>query len=327
MTLNIGFIGAGGIAGVHLKNISKIEGARVAAVSDISRDRADSVGRQYEAVPYTDYQAMLDQEKLDAVYVCVPPFAHGDMEFDVIERGIPMLVEKPIATGLESATRILDEIKKKNLLTAAGYHWRYSEATNRAKAALVDRQPGMVLGYWLGGMPMPPWWRKMEGSGGQMLEQTTHIVDLARYLLGDITEVYAAYAHRQMHDIVEGADVPDVGSVTLKFENGAVGTISNACLLDQGYTVGLNVLTRDLILEVRGDSLTERKNGETIQRHNKTNPYYEEDVAFIEAVKVGHPDPIRSTYEDAYETHLVTLAANESAKTGKPIVPQQLITS
>ncbi|GGH81853.1 putative dehydrogenase [Pullulanibacillus pueri] len=324
MTVKIGFIGVGGIASVHLQNVSQIEEAQIVAVCDIDQNRAEEVGRKYEAKAYTDHQDMMDHEKLDAVYVCIPPFAHGDVELAVIERNLPMLVEKPLSIEREPAETIVKAVSQQQLMTGVGYNWRYSEASNWAKEILENHKPGMAQGYWLGGMPMVPWWRKMDGSGGQMVEQTTHIVDLSRYLLGEVVQVYAAYAQREMQDVVEGTTVPDVGTMVLKFESGTIATISNTCLLNQGYTVGLDILARETILEVRNGHLTERRNKETIERHNSLNPYLEEDKAFIKAVQTGDRTLIRSNYEDAYRTHLVTVAANESAKTGQPIDLQSL---
>ncbi|OYD08453.1 Gfo/Idh/MocA family protein [Paludifilum halophilum] len=318
--LNIGFIGVGGIAEVHLRHISGMEGTRVAGIYDVNTDRAEEIARKYEGKVYPSLEALLDGEKLDAVYICVPPFAHGDIEAAVVERELPMFVEKPISIFRDPAERILKMVQEKDLLTSVGYHWRYSEAANKARVALQSQKPGMVLGYWLGDMPMVGWWRKRNRSGGQMVEQTTHIVDLARYLVGEVTEVYAVYGYGELKDSVEGVTIPDVGSITLKFDNGAVGTISNTCVFDQFYhTVGLDIITRDLVLEVRGDSVTERKKGETYQRRNGSDPYYEEDIAFIEAVKTGDRSRIRSSYADGYRTHQITVAANESAEKGQPI--------
>ena len=92
----IGFIGVGGIAQEHLKNLRQIEGARVVAVCDVNPEPAERVAGEWGARPYADFRTMLDDEQLDALYVCVPPFAHQGQELLAVERGIPFLVEKPI---------------------------------------------------------------------------------------------------------------------------------------------------------------------------------------------------------------------------------------
>lgn len=319
MPLKIGFIGVGGIANEHLSHLSQMDGVEIGGMFDINRARAQQMAARYGGIENASVADMLDAGRPDAVYVCVPPFAHGDAEMAVVQRGIPLFVEKPLAIDLRTVEGILNAIEKKNLLSAVGYHWRYAQAVEFVRSALGNRVVGMVQGYWLGGMPMVPWWRKEDQSGGQMVEQTTHIVDLARHIAGEISEVYAAYALRQMHTEVEGVTAPDVGSVTLKFRNGAVGAVTNTCLLDQGYTVGLDVMTRDVIAEVRGDSATVRRRDETVTRRNGRSPYLVEDEAFIAAVRSGRADAIRSDYADAYQTHRVTDAARTSARTGEPV--------
>jgi len=246
--------------------------------------------------------------------------AHGEAERKLLERGIPFLVEKPL--GIDSAlpAEIGEQVKAKKLITAVGYHWRYNEAAGLAKQLLADRKTGMALGYWMGGMPMVPWWRVQAGSGGQFVEQTTHIVDLLRYLCGDVSEVYAAYALRVMDEQVPGTDVPDVGTVTLKLRNGMVATISNTCLLPVGHHVGLDLYTDQGVLEIRGDGLTELTAGGSRFRKSGNNPYFTEDEAFVHALHTGDTSRILSDYADALRTHEVTIAANESARSGKPIV-------
>jgi len=319
VTLHVAFIGVGGIAEVHIRNLAAMDGVSIAGVYDINPARAKEIGQRYGARDYGSTTELLDACSHDAVYVCVPPSAHGEAERAVIERGIPLFVEKPLATELRVAQELLAAIERKKLLTAVGYHWRYSEATAIAKEALEGRKVGMVQGYWLGTMPMVGWWRRHEQSGGQMVEQTTHIVDLARYLAGEITQVYAAYALRAMHEFVQDVTTPDVGSVTLHFASGAVGSITNTCLLDQGYTVGLDVLTRDVIAEIRGEATTLRTRQVTTIRRNGRSPYEIEDESFILAVQTGDSRHVRSSYADAYATHRVTLAAAESASTGRPV--------
>ncbi|MCY0869934.1 MAG: Gfo/Idh/MocA family oxidoreductase, partial [Firmicutes bacterium] len=312
MTLKIGFIGVGGIAEVHLRNLSAMDGVRIAGVYDINPARAKDVGQRYGTRHYGSTADLLDACACDAVYVCLPPAAHGAQEQEVIERGIPLFVEKPLATELGVAKELLAAIAQKQVLTSVGYHWRYSQATTVAKEALAGRKIGMVQGYWLGTMPEVGWWRRHELSGGQMIEQTTHIVDLARFVAGEITQVYAAYALRTMHEIAQDVTTPDVGSVTLQFASGVVGSITNTCLLDQGYTIGLDVLTRDAIAEIRSEAATVRTRQVTTTWRNDRSPYALEDEAFIQALRTGDPKHVRSSYADAFATHRVTLAAAES---------------
>ena len=324
MTVKIGFIGTGGIAKAHLNNLAKINDAEVVAVCDIVAEKAQKEAQQWnDAKAYTDVNEMLDDRKLDAVYICVPPMAHGDVEAAVIAREIPMLVEKPLAID-NRPTEILRKIEEKNIITSVGYHWRYLQGVKRAEEILKQRTLGMALGYWMGGMPMVPWWRVQTGSGGQFVEQTTHIVDLLRYLCGEVEEVYAAYGKRVMHEKVEGTTVSDVGTVTMKLENGSVATISNTCLSPVGHKVGLDLYTDEGVLEISTSGLKDIRRLSTNEYKESVSAYLTEDQVFIEAVKSGNPTNILSTYKDAVITHNITIAANMSAESGKAVNLKEL---
>ncbi|NIK78632.1 putative dehydrogenase [Paenibacillus castaneae] len=320
MTLQIGIIGTGWFGMMHAEKLSKIEGVQVAAFVATSQQKADSAASQFAgARGYDSIHNMLDDRKLDAVYICVPPFAHGEAENALIERSIPFLVEKPIGVNEQEPYAILKKIEAKELITSVGYHFRYMDGTDRARELLRERTVGMALGYWMGSMPGVSWWRRMEGSGGQFVEQTTHIVDLLRYTVGEVSEVYAAYGDRIMSSIEEGVSVPDVGTVTLKLASGAVATISNTCAISAGDRSGLHIYTNKGVLELGHGGLVDVEAGGRTDYANRSNPYELENDAFLHAVRTGDKSKIRSTYEDAWLTHLVTLAANESARTGLPV--------
>ncbi len=317
MPVRVGFVGAGGIANAHMNALQVIEDVQITCVCDVNRERAESAAARFVAKAYTDYREMLESEKLDALYVCVPPYAHEEQELLAAQKGIHLFVEKPVALTLEKARQINKAIDESGIVAAVGYHWRYQSNTDRAREILAARQIGMVLGYWMGGFPGVYWWRRIERSGGQMVEQTTHIFDLARYLCGDIVEVYAAYANRDSNDIPD-FNIYDVGTATVKFASGAVGSMSNTCLLGVPYTVGLHVVARDLVVEIHGD-LKVIQPGYTQVFTGGVNAMHEENRAFIRAIKTGDRSGIRSTYKDAVKTLAVTLACNESATIGKPV--------
>jgi len=318
MAVTIGFVGSGGIANAHMNVLQGMEDVKLTAFADPQIERAENAAARFEGRAYSDYREMLEKEKLDAVYVCVPPYAHEEQELIAARKGMHLFIEKPIALSMDKAQEIKKAIDTSGVVVCVGYHWRYTGTAQRAKEILGDQPVGMVLGYWMGGMPGVSWWRVMNESGGQMVEQTTHIFDLARYLAGDVVEVYAAYATRCLQD-VPNFDVSDVGTATLKFANGAVGTISNTCILGQGYTVGLHVAAKDLVLEVDGGGLKVIRPGRTEIIGNSVNAFQAENQAFVSAVRTGDASGIKSSYEDAMKTLALTLAANESAKTGKPV--------
>lgn len=320
MTLKIGIVGTGWFSDMHAKLLSGMEGVRIAAVCGSTLEKASRMAGQYgDAAAYARITDMLDGNRLDAVYVCVPPFAHGEIELALAERGIPFLVEKPLGTDTETPSAIMQAVLEKKLITSVGYHFRYMDGTARAQELLRDRTVGMGLGYWMGSMPGVYWWRKMEGSGGQFVEQTTHIVDLIRYLLGEVDEVYAAFASRFKHTQEDGVTVPDVGTATFRMKNGAVVSVSNTCMMPIGHTVGLHLYTDAGVLELSHSGLKELTESRTTEYKNRTNPYEAENKAFLHAVRTGDTSMIRSTYEDAFRTQEVTVAVNRSAAAGQPV--------
>jgi myo-inositol 2-dehydrogenase / D-chiro-inositol 1-dehydrogenase len=317
--LKVGIIGTGWFAKTHASILGDMDGVDVTAFCGTSIEKAEKEARNWSnAKGYSNVDEMIEKQKLDAVYICVPPMAHGAIELALIERNIPFFVEKPLGID-EQPFEIAKRIEEKGLITSVGYHWRYKETTKKAFALLQNREVGMALGYWMGDMPMVPWWRDVNKSGGQFVEQTTHIVDLLRFLCGDITEVYAAYGSKIMREKVEGTTVSDVGSVTMKLQNGMVATISNTSILTNSSKVGLDLFTEEGIIELRNEHLREIKGKQILEHKNQVNPYIAENKIFLEAVRTGNSAGILSDYKDSLKTHTVTLAANQSAISGLPI--------
>jgi predicted dehydrogenase len=176
----------------------------------------------------------------------------------------------------------------------------------------------MVRAHYLCGFAETPWWRDMMKSGGQLVEQATHTVDMTRYLAGEVKSVYARMNFGQLEDKT-GATIPSSATVCLDFENGAVGHIDTSCI-QPDWRSGLEVLGRDYRLTLSGRTLTILQGGELLTYESQTaSSYKAQDNAFIDAIRTGNHSLIRSTYDDALRTAEVTLAANKSAITGMPV--------
>jgi len=261
MTVRIGFIGTGGIAVSHLENLVSMPDAEVVALCDLAEGQierarvavADATGQRLDAATYTDYGAMLRHERLDAVYLCLPPFAHGEPEAAVITAGVPLLVEKPVALDLATAARTLGRIRERGLLVAAGYQLRYATATERARALLRDTTIGMALVLRFGPTPGTPWYHRQDRSGGQLIEMATHQVDLLRHLVGEVRVVSAAATTRINNLRRPDYDIFDANALTLVFENGVVGAFANNFLAWPGGVPqlrGLHLFCDGLILSL-----------------------------------------------------------------------------
>ncbi|MBT2291260.1 Gfo/Idh/MocA family oxidoreductase [Paenibacillus albidus] len=320
MTLNIGIVGTGWFSKEHADLLAKMEDVSLKAVCGSSKQKGEEMARAYGADGYGEITEMLDAHKLDAVYICVPPQSHGAIERSLIRREIPFFIEKPLGSSTEIPASLLQDIKEHNLLTSVGYHFRYQETVKQLKASLSSDKVGMIVGQWMGGMPGVAWWRNQEQSGGQFTEQTTHIVDLVRYLAGEVKEVYGMFGNRIMHEKHENVTVSDIGTVSLKLENGIVANISNTCVLPDGVGhVGLSFYNEQGMLDWNPERLMEVRSGNSTEYANTGNPYAAESEAFLHAVRTGDRSRILSDYEDGYKTLKVTCSAFESAQSGLPV--------
>lgn len=316
--LRVAFIGAGGIAERHVGVLAQMEDVAVVAVADPDFQRAESLGSRLQARPFRHYDDLLDFARPEAVFICVPPFAHGTPEVAVMEAGLPFFVEKPLSLDLETAEMVAARIDRQALVTAVGYQWRYLDTVEEAKGLLADNPPQLVSGYWLDQTPPPQWWWRNDRSGGQMVEQATHIVDLARYLVGDVREVYARCAPARPRADFPGLDVATAHAATLWFANGAVGNIASTCMLRWGHRVGLHVFSDGLAIELsEREIMVDVGQGRPV-RQAGDDPVLRQDRDFIDAVR-GVGNRIRCPYRAALESHRVSLAIAESARTGLPV--------
>ncbi len=314
----VAFVGAGGMAQAHMGNLADVGGVDIVAICDVAEDRAKETAAEHEAAAYTDYRKMLDEIEADAVYVVVPPGHHEDAEVLAVRKGCHLFVEKPVVLDMDKGYEIAEEIEKAGVLSCVGYQLRLFDATQRARKYLATRTIGMVSSHRWGGFPGVPWWRVMSRSGGQLHEQTTHQVDLMRYLAGEIVEVYAQYSLRVMTD-VEGLDIPDAQGVLFKFLDGAVGTCVTSPMMRQGGGLSdLRFLVEDHILEwqTTGNVLMPADDEEVTAEPEEAVTI---DAAFIAAIRSGDSAPIPCSYRSGLQTSAVTLAANASARTGKPV--------
>lgn len=312
----VGIIGAGWVAGVHLRVLSGFDDVRVAGIASRNPESGGRLAEAAGARLYPDYRSMLDGAGLDAVFVCLPPYAAVEPVLAVAERGIALFAEKPLGLDEEGPARVAGAIRDRGLVSCVGYQWRYLEVVDRARELIEGRPPRLVVGSWLGETPGAKWWVRMDQSGGQILEQATHIFDLARYLAGEM-EPTAATGRRIPRPAYPESDILDVTETSVRFESGAIGSFSTTSLLAGPHRVGLDVVSDGLALtlEVLDHRLVVRLGTEMTTLAPASSfekPYELQNRAFIDAVQ-GKPSRIRSPYDDALRTHHVTLEASRLA--------------
>jgi len=318
--LKVGFIGCGGRAGNHMEALKALPMAEMVAFADVVEERAKLCAQKYRGRAYGDYHKMLEEESLDACYICLPPFAHTDQETLCAERGIPFLIEKPVALTLKKAQEVERAVNKAGLITLVGYQMRFIDALTEMREVLLEEggRIGLCEAVRCGGVAGGPdhWWRKQELSGGQLVEQSTHQVDLARWFVGEVTEVYARLETLLSQDL-PNYTIEDASIVTLKFKNGALGVITSTTAAQPEGSYGrftviaknLEVMTFPSYRIVKGQEVT--------QYEPKVDSTLEINRHFLQCLEKGQQT--RIPYSEGLKDLEVTLAAVKSSETGRTV--------
>ncbi|MGQ9525971.1 MAG: Gfo/Idh/MocA family protein [Armatimonadota bacterium] len=316
--VRIGFVGAGGIAQAHMSALKALPEAKIVAVCDVNEERARAAAAPFDAAVYTNGADLIANEEIDALYVCVPPNAHGDIEVRAAQRGLHLFVEKPISLYMDEALRAWDAIRAAGIMTQVGYVLRYWPGSVQLKEFLADKEVGTANVFRWGGIPGAPWWRRMDESGGQLVEMTTHQVDLLRWVMGEVTAVSAGYSVNRLLKDMPDVTVPDSQAALLFFESGATATVSTSCALGSVGSSGMYFVIRNARVSWEGERITVDPGDAYPVPEPK--PSIGIDEAFVRAVATGDRSLLRSTYDDALRTLAVTLAANRSAEEGGRLV-------
>lgn len=327
MKLNIGMIGAGGIAGAHLTNLATEREVRIAAICDIDAPKAEKLAAQYGAAAYADCRLMLQAEELDAVFVCTPPGFRLQPIEAAAARGLPCFVEKPPAWNMEEANRIGQIVRKSGIVCMVGFMYRYAEAVTCARELTADRPPAIIRSHFVCGSALtraaPGWFYLKEKSGGPVFDQAIHVLDAVRYLAGEaagpVAEVYAQGSNK----IVNKADdftIEDSHAISVRYQDGTLHTHIHSWAVDEA-AVQIELMHRDYRLlidlyplpERRGSRLSGFVGDREILHDFPDDPFYiTEERAFLQAVRNRSMAGVRSPFADAARTLELVLAANRS---------------
>ena len=220
----VGLIGCGQIGSWHLEAYQKNPDVEVAAVVDTDFDRAEKFAAQIKAKAYRSHKEMIQNEKLDGVSLCTVPSTHRDITLDLLDAGIHVLCEKPLAVSVMQAEEMFKKAKEKNRLLLTAFKLRFSEEILKAKELIDKKTLGELLTFRLifgGYMEMAGTWyaRKEISGGGVIMDNGPHAIDLVQYLLGNITNVSASASD------FKNLGVEDTAKLNLSLANGVSGTI------------------------------------------------------------------------------------------------------
>ena len=319
----IGFVGTGGVATRHAEVLSAFSDVTLVAATDVDPVRAGAFADTFGMATAEGVDGLLAHD-LHAVYVCVPPFAHGPAETAAEARvaaaGVPVFVEKPLAVDLPIAEAVGAHLTRAGVLTRVGHHWRCAEPVAQARALLAGRTPRLVSAAWWDKVPPVAWWADRARSGGPVVEQAVHVLDLARVLVGEVEHVHARSAGPVPGG--PGVDADAAVAAVLSFASGAVGTLSTASVLGWKHRAGVEIVADGLVVGVGEDWLEVRTGAEPPQRHtyDRMTACVAADRAFVDAVAGRPVDPDRSPpdHREALRTHRLATALARSAASGAP---------
>ncbi|MCI8387674.1 MAG: Gfo/Idh/MocA family oxidoreductase [Clostridiales bacterium] len=344
----LAMIGCGGIGGYHLGHFVQYKDIELAGFCDLILERAEKfVEIAGSGKAYTDFMQMYDEVQPDMVFICIPPYAHGLIEFETIRRGIPFFVEKPVALDMSLANEICAKIEEKGLITAVGFQCRYDTINDAAKDYIAKHPIVTVAASRVGGIPDAPWWRIKSQSGGQLVEQTIHNMDILRYLLGEPDTVYSVAGRGFVtQEQCTGYFTDDITTTIITFKSGVTATMMTGCYSTNGaswdskMTFGSRDSRMDYFLcshvhfyglddadkaaeiagVIKGDGMQRRNENEVGIKVGGTVDFGTVcDRTFVDAVLTGDASKIRSPYADAMKTVAFTLACNKSMETGMPV--------
>lgn len=327
--VKVGIIGGGWFAHYHLMNLLKMEEVEVVAMATRRVEALDDVKDMIpHATIYSSFHTLLDEEgDLDALVVALPPHAHDSIEIIAAKRGIHLYVEKPLGVDLKIVKETHRVIKESGIICSVGYQTRYNSVLQRIKETLDTVTVGAVSGIWNGAMPPPLWWRDKNSSGGQLHEQATHIVDVFRFLFGEIVSVYSTGSTRLMSHIPL-FNTEDVSMSIYTFASGLKASVQCGCFVDEMKgvsTIGFSIYADGAKIEYEWDKKA------IIRRLDKEETYlfgntfhYTAVNAFIKAIMLKDISLVLSDYEDAYQTFLATLAATISMEEKRVVLLSEL---
>lgn len=323
MTLRVGILGPGGIAGRHAAALAELKSEmQLVAVCGRDADRTAAFAGEHGGVPYTEFTRMLGETGLDFLIVCLPPFAHGGEVEAAARAGVHLLVEKPIALDGGRARAMVEA--GENVAAACGFMYRHGLAVRRwdaHRAAGETGQPAQFSGFYQANALHAPWWRDRRKSGGQMVEQLIHIVDLMRHWLGMPETVYARAANL-FHCEVPDYTSEDVSAMICGYPDGRIGVLhaSNAAIPRQwakGWQIVAEKMTGTFTdwntaeLAKTADEVSAEKIAGT------QSPFVAQLQDLAAAVRDKRPP--RVPLSDGEDSLKIVLAARRSADEGKEV--------
>ena len=329
-TVNVGLIGAGRIGRIHAENLAtRMPTARLVSVADVVLQSAQEVGAQF-GVPkiVEDYREILNDPEIHAVAIGSSTDTHAQIIQEAASAGKHIFCEKPIDHDLARIDQALAAVESAHVKLQVGFNRRFDPNFRQIRTAVAEGQIGEPHILRITSRdPEPPPMEYVKVSGGIFLDMTIHDFDMARYLIG--SEVEELYVAGDVMITPEIRDLEDLDTViiTLRFENGTLGTIDNSRQAVYGY---------DQRVEVFGSEGMISAGNETPDRHSLSDAegvhgprplyfflerykesYLNEMVSFVESILEDKPTEV--TGLDGRIPVVMGLAARKSYEQNRPV--------
>ena len=327
--VNIAVIGTGRIGSVHTRDLVRsIHEANVVAICDIRLEVAQAVADELgiERV-VKDYHELLADKNIEAVLIATNTDTHAFIVKDAANAGKQIFCEKPLALDLASSDEVLDTIEKTKVKLQIGFNRRFDRSFRRVREVVTSGDIGHPCILRITNRdPEPPSIEYAKTSGGMFLDMSIHDFDMARFQIGEIEEVYAIGNVLVAPYLKEIGDV-DTNVITLRFANGAVGTIDNSRQCVYGYDQRLEVFCSNgtAMAGNEYENTVVKGNGEGyhsaklpyffIQRY--ADGYINEVRQFLQCVR--DDKPVSPTGQDSRMAVLLGMATWESFRQNRPI--------
>ncbi|MFB6189286.1 MAG: Gfo/Idh/MocA family protein [Halapricum sp.] len=324
--VRIGLIGCGFLGGVLGESFAAAERSTVVALTEVDAKRRRTVGTDLgvdSAHQYSDYEAMLDGEQLDAVSIATPHTLHYDQIVAAMDRELDVLCEKPLTTDLDDAVDLAERADEDGPTLMVGYQRHLNPAFERARDRWADTKAeptfatAEITQHWADRFE-DAWRTDPDLSGGGYLYDTgSHILDALCWTMG----LDPSWVEAEMDFIDEDQRVDSRAIVTIRFENGATATVS--VFGDAPATrEHIHIWDDDGAVYLEGREWEPRRYSEIESDSTTRTPYVREGErdkveAFLDAIESGEQPP--ATAEDALVVTAVTEAAYESARTGERV--------
>ncbi len=329
-TVRVGVIGAGRIGKIHAQNLAlNVPGAVVTAVADPILTAAQELAAQLRVPLATaDYHEVLNSPEVDAVAICSSTNTHAQMMIEAARAGKHIFCEKPIAYDLAIIDKALAEVEKAGVLLQIGFNRRFDPNFKKVREMVAEGRIGEPHIVRITSRdPAPPPVEYVKVSGGIFFDMTIHDFDMARYLIGsDVEQIYAEGAVLVDPQIGEAGDI-DTAVVTLRFANGAIGTIDNSRRAAYGYDQRIEVFGSDGMLQAMNNTPDSHvfTNAEGVQSSKPlyffleryTQSFIDEMRVFIDSICAGAKPPV--TGIDGRIPVVMAMAATKSLKEGRPV--------